>query len=49
MIKLINRNSIYLIGKIRDVKQQLASIDDTSITLAEYIKQQANLHKNSLN
>jgi hypothetical protein len=49
MIKLIGINSIYLIGKVRDIRFQLASIDDKSITLAEYIKQQTIIYQKSLN
>jgi hypothetical protein len=49
MIKLIGKNSIYLIGKISDIKLQLTSIDNKSMTLAEYIKQQTLQYRNSLN
>lgn len=49
MIKLIDKNSIYLIGKIKEVKLHLASIEDKSITLVEYISQQALLYRKSLN
>lgn len=49
MIKVIDKNRIYLIGKIEDIKQQLASKDNESMTLAEYIKQQNKCLKNSLN
>jgi hypothetical protein len=48
MIKVIDKNCIYLIGKIEDIKMQLASIENESMTLAEYIKQQNILLKNSL-
>jgi hypothetical protein len=49
MIKVIDKNSIYLIGKIEDIKRQLATIENESMTLAEYIKQQTINRKNSLN
>ncbi|MDF2840456.1 MAG: hypothetical protein K0Q99_1228 [Clostridia bacterium] len=49
MISLFSSNSICLIGKIRDVEKQLASIKNMNITLAEYIKQQCIIQKNSLN
>ena len=49
MIKVIDKNCIYLIGKIEDIKQQLASIENESMTLAEYIKQQNIYLKKSLN
>lgn len=49
MIKLIGKNSIYLIGKVKDVKLQLAYIENKSMTLAEYIKQQTFEYRNSLN
>ena len=49
MIKVIDKNCIYLIGRIEDIKKQLASIEDENMTLAEYIKQQTVLFKNSLN
>jgi hypothetical protein len=49
MIKVIDKNSIYLIGKIEDIKRQLATIENESMTLAEYIKQQTINIKNSLN
>lgn len=49
MIKLIGINRIYLIGKAKEIKLQLASIDDKSITLAEYIKQQTIMVQKSLN
>jgi hypothetical protein len=48
MIKVIDKNCIYLIGKIEDIKRQLASIENENMTLAEYIKQQDKLLKNSL-
>jgi hypothetical protein len=48
MIKVIDKNCIYLIGKIEDIKRQLASIENETMTLAEYIKQQDKLFKNSL-
>lgn len=49
MKKLISKNSIFLIGKIYELKLQLSGIDDKSITLADYIKLQAAEYKNSLN
>lgn len=49
MIKVIDKNCLYLIGKIEDIKRQLASIENESITLAEYIKQQTIKIKESLN
>jgi hypothetical protein len=49
MIKVIDKNSIYLIGKIEDIKRQLAAIENESMTLAEYIKQETINRKNSLN
>jgi hypothetical protein len=48
MIKVIDKNCIYLIGKIVDIKRQLASIENENMTLAEYIKLQDKLFKNSL-
>lgn len=49
MIKIIDKNCIFLIGKIEDIKLQLASIDNKSMTLIEYIKLQSISYKNSLN
>jgi hypothetical protein len=49
MVKIIDSNCIYFVGKVYEVMLQLAAINDKSITLAEYIKQQAYMYKNSLN
>lgn len=49
MIKVIDKNCIYLIGKIKDLKKQLAIIGNEGMTLAEYIEQQITNLKNSLN
>jgi hypothetical protein len=49
MIKLVSNNSLCLIGKLKDVELQLASMLDKNMTLAEYIKQQVINHKNTLN
>ena len=49
MIKVVDKNCIYLVGKIEDIKLQLASIEDKSMTLAEYIKEQSLRLRNSLN
>lgn len=49
MIKVIDKNCIYLIGKIEDIKRQLASIENENMTLAEYIKKQTINFKKSLN
>jgi hypothetical protein len=49
MIKLIGKNSIYLVGKINDIRLHLASIENKSMTLAEYLKQETLNYRNSLN
>lgn len=49
MIKHFSNNGICLIGKLKEVELQLAAMQNKNMTLAEYIKQQAVLYKNSLN
>jgi hypothetical protein len=49
MIKVIDKNCICLIGKADEIKLQLASVENMSMTLAEYIKLQSVALKSSLN
>lgn len=49
MIKVLGLNSIFFIGKVSEIKLQLAAIDNKNITLADYIKLQNKIYKNSLN
>lgn len=49
MIRIIDGKSIYFIGKIREVKQQLACIKDKHMTVVDYIRLQSANYKNSLN
>jgi hypothetical protein len=49
MIKVIDKNCICLIGKVDEIKLQLASVKNMNITLAEYLKMQSIAFKNSLN
>ncbi|MDF2520802.1 MAG: hypothetical protein K0R84_1430 [Clostridia bacterium] len=49
MIKIIGENSIYMIGKVYELKELLSSIEDKSISVAEYIQRQACLYAKSLN
>lgn len=49
MIKVIDKNCICLIGKIQEIKLQLATIENKSMTLLEYIKLESINLKNSLN
>jgi|GEM_PF-6838699 len=49
MIKVIGSNSIHFVGKIKDIQCHLAAIENKNLTLAEYIKLQLFLYKQSLN
>jgi hypothetical protein len=49
MRKLIGKNSIFLVGRIEEIRLQLLLFKDSSMTLAEYIELQASAYKNSLN
>lgn len=49
MMVQINSNSIYLVGKFKDVIAHLSAIEDKSLTVAEYIKRLQLLRRKSLN